>query len=320
MRVSALTLLLVLVLPFTSIGAAPIAYSVNSDSPDANFADHLYSIDLATGVATRIGEVRALEPNINSDIEGLAFDTNGRLFGADDADETLLTLNLGSGQATSVNGSTFNLQLSQANYDFGLTFTCDGSLLMVADQPRSLFEVDDAIGQSTLRGVNGSLAAPISGIAAFGDLVYGIGQGSDDGVTPLSPNLYLIDPVTGTASLIGPLGNAVSPYRDAGLAFDSSGGLWAITDRRDINAQDLASQVLSINTATGEASLVSEIPVTDGAVGFESLAIAAPAGCSRPPNTFGVNPEGVPSLDQWALLLLIMLLGGIGFRRLRQPT
>jgi len=317
MRVFALTLLLVLVLPFASAWAAPIAYSVNSDSGDASFADHLYSIDLATGVATRIGEVRPLEPIINSDIEGLAIDAGGTLFAADDADETLLIINLGSGQATPVNGSTFNLQLSQANYDFGLTFTCQGDLLMVADQPRSLFDVDDTAGQSVIVGVDGGLAAPITGIAAFGNLVYGIGQGSDDGVNPLAPNLYQIDPAAGTTSLIGPLGNTVATYLDAGLAFDSNGGLWAITDRRNVAGGDFPSQVLSINTVTGEASVISEIPTTDGAVGFESLAISAPGGCS-PDNTFGVNPEGVPTLDQWALLLLVLLLSGLAYGSLRQ--
>ena len=74
-----------------SLAAAPLAYSINSDSGTVN-ADSLYRIDLATGVETRIATVKSLgETRI--DVEGLAFAPDGTLYGVDDSAMTFFPLN-----------------------------------------------------------------------------------------------------------------------------------------------------------------------------------------------------------------------------------
>ena len=80
-----LTILLTLL--SASLAAAPIAYSINSDSGTVD-EDSLYRIDLATGVSTRIA---SLTPE-KLDVEGLAFAPNGTLYAIDDESLTLFTL------------------------------------------------------------------------------------------------------------------------------------------------------------------------------------------------------------------------------------
>ncbi len=320
MRVLSLTLMLIAVSSGV-VRAAPDAYSVNSDSPDQQTADSLYRIDLATGKTTYIGRVRPTS-QVGSDIEGLAFDRKGTLFGADDADETLLSISTGTGLGSPVNGTPFNLQLPRNLYDYGLTFTCDDRLLMVSDQTQTLYQVNTGTGAASVIGEVGGLGAPITGIAAYGETIVGLGQGvnvDDNGnATILAPNLYRIDADNGTASLIGALGPEAANYPDAGLAFDAEGKLWAVTDRTNSGNGSFPSQILQISPETGSARLIAEVgPDSDaGAIGFESLAIAPPSGCeANPPPPggtniprFGVLPAIAVPVDHPLALILMALL------------
>jgi len=100
------------------------------------------------------------------------------------------------------------------------------------------------------------------------------------------------------------------------LAFDSDGTLWAITDRRNINNRltDEPSQILRIDVNTGTATLVSS--TTE--VGFESLAIAPPAGCATDVHGDG-DYARIPALNPVGRLLTIfvLLLAGLVFLRKR---
>lgn len=292
--------------------AGPFGYSVNSDGPDARTSDSLYMIDLADGSTQIIGKVRPTENTINSDIEGLAFDIDGILYGVDDADETLLTINTTTGQASSVTGNAFNLQLgSGLVYDFGMTFTCDNSILVSSDQTQTLYSAEIDNPQARVIGATNSLVLPITGIASWGDSIYGIGQGTDGGLQTLIPNLYSIDTSNGTASLIGPLGDLVAPYADAGLAFDADGQLWALTDRSNFGPDGSGSELVRIDHTTGVAQQVIQVDV----IGFESLAITAPGGChSLNPD----GPEGIPSAGNTGLVLLSLILVMFGFSQLRR--
>ena len=122
----------------------------------------------------------------------------------------------------------------------------------------------------------GPLNANISAIAAFGDTLYGLGNGLDQDLKEDNPSLFRIDTGTGAATEIGPLGAAAGAYAEAGLAFDDSGTLWAITDRRDNVGFALKSQVMQLSLTDGSASAVQET----GEAGFESLAITVPRGCA----------------------------------------
>lgn len=301
-RSAVYALMLALVAGYGALSAEPLAWGVNSRG---NLADDqqvhaLWQIDLATGESEYIGWTSFL------DMEGLAVDADGSLYGADDESKTLVTVSTESGLALAIGNERANFGVPIADVlDLGMTFTCDGELLVSSDQRKTLFSADTGDGMLIRIGDEGGLSAPITDIAAWGDRVYGIGQGLDAAGNSDSPFLYLIDSDAGTAEVVGPLGDAASPYANAGLAFDADGALWALTDRRDNGNPNLPSEILRIDTVTGTATKVADADV----VGFESLAIAPPSGCDRGAPAAVV----VPTLNPIGLLALALLVLAIGW-------
>ncbi len=257
-----------------SLAAAPFGYSINSDS-GSNDADSLILIDLATGAETRIGSVKLpFVDTVKLDVEGLAFAPDGTLYGVDDQSMTLFPLDTDTAQVQ-VAGEVAIFGLSNAGEnDFGMTFACDDNLYLTSIAKGSLYLMD-LEGTTTLIGSEGSLGIKISALAAYGNPVklYGLGNGIDGEGKVDTPNLYQIDTSTGVATIIGPLGPTVGDYTEGGLAFDDTGQLWAIVDRRQLQ---FPSQVMRINTSTGAASDVKDTSSS----GFESLAITVPTGCT----------------------------------------
>ncbi len=163
----------------------------------------------------------------------------------------------------------------------------------------------------------------ISAIAANDepDFLYAIGSGTYDNGEIDSPNLYRIDLLTGIPTIIGPLGmgTTISDYDQAGLAFDSQGVLWAITDRRIINDQKAANQpseILRININTGAA----EVVWTTQEIGFESLAIAPPIACDslNPVEEPGDDVPHIPTLSTLGQMLAVFVLMFAGMLVLRR--
>jgi len=307
--------LLVLVSLFAiNANGAPWAYSVNSDSGSSN-EDSLYQINLATGEDHRKGELISVSIYDHIDTEGLAFDSDNTLWGIDDNTLTLFPISTVSGAipfGEIIDVSTI-FPSGGAN-DFGMTFSCDNLLYVTSVTTGTLYRIDlDAGSQEAI----GALGANISAIAAIGSptKLYGLGNGQFENGDTDSPDLYSIDVSTGAATLIGPLGSEAGEYDQGGLAFDSDGTLWAITDRRTIN--NLPSQILRIDVDTGTATLVS----TTGEVGFESLAIGPPTACSI---TRGTDDEdgfrGIPTLNQSGRLLAIFVLMLAGMLILRRRS
>ncbi|MEE4330469.1 MAG: hypothetical protein V2J10_06350, partial [Wenzhouxiangella sp.] len=115
-RVTALTLLL---LGSASLWAQSIGWAVNSrgNEIDSQRVDALWRINLETGEAEYIGWTSYL------DLEGLAFDSEGDLFGADDDSKTLVRVSQTSGLGIPVGGqanrNNMSLPLSE-NLDFGM--------------------------------------------------------------------------------------------------------------------------------------------------------------------------------------------------------
>lgn len=301
--------------------AAPVAYSVNSDSVTG---DSLYLIDLTTGVDQFRGKLDA-GIEFRTDTEGLAFspagqDSPSRLWGLDDASEVLFPI--------AENGSIdYREDISLPPFppgpnneliggsDFGMTFACDNTLYFTSVKSQSLFRRDSEGNVSTIGSV-GALGVNISAIAAIGNptKLYGLGNGLFENGATDSPNLYSINLSTGVASPIGKLSFTDEfKYNEAGLAFDSEGGLWAITDRSQINSQK--SQILSINVATGTATLVAE---TLNEIGYESLAIGPPANCGIQAGVDGELPK-IPTLSlagRLSTIMALMLAGMLILRRL----
>jgi len=296
--------------------AAPMAYSVNSDSGNLLTEDSLYLIDLATGSDQMRGElISGVESRL--DTEGLAIAPDGVLWGIDDDSRTLFPINADSGAIK------FQDEIPLAGFqtgggnDFGMTFSCDSSLYISSVRTQTLYHLN-MDGSSEMIGAEGALGANISAIAAIGTptRLYGLGNGQFQDGTTDAPNLYSINLATGVAALIGPLGNQAGEYNQAGLAFDSGGSLWAITDRRIINntIADLPSQILKIDIATGTATVMSNT----SEVGFESLAIAPPAAC----NTGGAGNGSYPTIPTLSpagrlLAVFILLLAGMTVLRRR---
>jgi hypothetical protein len=294
--------------------AGPMAYSVNSDG---NPGDGLFLIDLGTGADQFRGNLfTGIEDR--TDTEGLAFspDPNSQLWGIDDASGTLFPINPLNG---SINWED-EIQLppefqSGGGNDFGMTFACDNSMYFTSVVSQTLYRRDPG-GSIKAIGSKGSLGVNISAIAAIGNptRLYGLGNGQLQNGSTDAPNLYSIDTTTGVAELVGPLG---APgqflYHQAGMDFDATGALWAITDRSQIDAQK--SQILKIDLVTGAATLVS---TTVNQIGYESLAISPPNSCNAPAE----GEDGLPAIPTLSLAgrvsaVLILLLAGMLFLRRR---
>ncbi len=294
--------------------AAPVAYSVNSDSGNAPTDDSLYSIDLTSGADQRMGElISGVQTRV--DTEGLAFSPDGTLWGIDDDSLTLFPINPLTGSVNFQQEVKLNGFSVGGGNDFGMTFSCDNSLYVTSVLTQNLYQVS-INGISLQIGGDGALGVNISAIAAYGSptVIYGLGNGQFLDGSSDAPNLYRIDPASGVTTLVGSLGVAAGAYNQAGLAFDAEGTLWAITDRRIINntIENKPSQILRLDLDTGVATLVSET----SEVGFESLAIAPPGGCSAA-DANGYEP--IPTLGHAGRLLAILfiLLSGMAILRSR---
>jgi hypothetical protein len=241
----------------------------------------------------------------------LAFDTNGTLWGVDDDSRILFPIsNPQSPTINTIDIISLPAFPTGGGNDFGMTFTCDGSLYVTSVVAQTLYRVNMS-GNSQAIGGLGALGADISAIAAIGNpaKLYGLGLGN-----VVSPALYSIDMQTGVAAQIGPLLNAL-PYNEAGLAFDADGNLWAITDLSGLDNQP--SQVLMINTETGEATPVSMTVES----GFESLAITAPTNCTTDPNDNNGSESdypAIPALNRIGYLVTSICLALIGLAALRR--
>jgi hypothetical protein len=257
--------------------AAPVGYSINSDSPTSQ-ADSLYMIDLETGESTLLGRVQS-QGVTRLDVEGLAFAPDGSLYGIDDASMTLFPISIDNGGVINQQEVSLSGLPTGGGNDFGLTFGCDGNLYATSVITNSLYRID-MNGTATQLG---ELGADISALAAYGNPVqlYGMSNGVSSNQASDSRVLFNIDLETGAATPFNrTLGSEVESYNEAGLAFDNDGQLWAITDRRAVVEGSFSSQILRIDLDTGEATPQA---ITSLESGFESLAITVPRGCSNPP-------------------------------------
>ena len=296
--------------------ADPVGFAVGSGGDGFGGSSILYSVDLATGQATAVGPIGYV------DVEGAALSPDGVLYAVADAGlacegacgptptDLLLRIDTNTGQGSVAGALGLAGQGSGGNLDYGLAFTCDGSLWLSSDTTGQLWQVNPANGASQL---SGTLGAPVSGLAGFGDALFGISVASDHA-------LYRINPAAGTAERIGALGLPLAFY-DAGLDFDAAGQLWATidywvppppNDLPEVERNDVAL----IDPDSGAASIVAAV-VGNGfdasTVQMEGLALAAGAGCAVAPAA-AVN---VPVDRPLALLVLAGLLLGLAALRLR---
>lgn len=272
------------------VEAAPLAYGVSFDK--------LYQIDLANGTTTLVGE-----GDIGfDDVEGLAIGPDGSLYGISDANETLILIDKRTGRGVAVGGVIGNTGLTGQGsgqfdaMDFGLTFSCDGRLWASSDATRKFWELNPSTGAARYVGY---LSVQMTGLAARGDGVYGIGSGGDEA-------LYKIDLATGQAHVRGSLLNGAQ-IADGGLDADEQGDLWGVLDYQPIQA-DKPSDIVKIDRLTGLATKVATTRTE-----MEGLAIAPVRPCGEDPTPRGPSPVSIPSLHDLGLALLGSLLALLGF-------
>jgi len=301
------------VLPLACAMAAPFGYSVNSDEPSG---DSLYHIDLANGDATLIGKVQS-GGTVRLDVEGLAFDNAGVLWGIDEESLRLFPISLADGQVvTPQEVSVTGLGAPLGTNDFGMTFTCSGDLYVTTVGDQSLYH----LGLDGAATKIGTLGVNISSLAAIGNpaRLFGLGNGLQTEVGPQdNRSLYEIDPLTGDTTLVGTLGGGASDYLQAGLSFDATGQLWAITDRSSLPGSQ-GSEILMLDVDTGLATLSA----TTTNIGFESLAVAQPGDCQppvvQPPPGTPKAYASIPTLQAPGKLFAALLLALFGLAALRR--
>lgn len=220
---------------------------------DVSGSDKLLRIDLATGAGTVIGSGIGF-----TDVDGLAFDGSGRLWGVDDNTNRLLQIDLGTGTGTAVGsfGSGFN--------DMGLAFG-NGTLYMAATNSAgtvgSLYTVNTSTGAASLVG-------------AFGGGLKVRSLGFTDGVLWGWSNvdtLLTINTATGAATTVGAFGfSPVVEGQDGMDADPATGTLWSIAE--------VEGRTYTLDKLTGHATVVASSLSCDGgscsAGGFNSLAIS----------------------------------------------
>jgi len=283
---------------------AQTAYAVRSDGPSPSQDDILYSIDLPTGKATRIGTAVGFE-----DVESLTFDPGCHvLYGIDDETDQLVTCDIVEGTCTAVGPLGVDIT------DTGLAFGPDGILYMSTDAPKkptNFYRIVPRTGRAILLGDQGQ---EVTGLAGNRTGVYGLGG---DGMS----NLVKMNLPLGKAVKIGPLKNVI--LADGGLDFDAENALWGIHDGSVGRVG--YSQTFKLDTSTGTATVVA--PVKDAVTGstldgFESLAIADGA-CKNlfpPPPSSGGGAQEVPTLGTWGFAALALALTVCGLLALRRRS
>ena len=264
--------------------AGPIGYSVRSDVDRK-----LYRIDMATGVATDIGATGF------SKIEGLAINAAGEIYGVNPPTAQLVKCSGANGACTAVGVLT---GLPQLQTNAGLAFASTGTLYLAMNAV--IYRVDPATGATAALGGSGPALAGLAGVAPSTTCpsgLYGMGGNSDRG------KFYCINVSTGVATLLGSLGT--SPL-DVGLDGDPVTGLvWGVSN-------DDPGQVFAVDPATLSVSNVTTVTLAGKAIGgFESLAVAR-TGTAAIGDTV-IEPAAdaafvVPTLNQWMLALLVVLL------------
>lgn len=275
---AALALHAALALGAAAATAGPIGYT----AWDVSGTDRLLRIDLATGAGTVVGS------NIGySDVDGLAFDGQGRLWGVDDDTNRLIRIDTTTGLGTGVGngfGSGYN--------DMGLAFGANGTLYMAATDSAGtvgrLYTVDTGTGAATSVGE--------FGFNAQGQRLRVRSLGFIDGVLYGWSNrdtLLTINTSTGAASTVGAFGFASLVIGQDGMDADPATGLlWSIAEVEGrtytLDRQSGAATVRAASLSCNGGSCASG--------GFNSLAIAAPAAAVPEPGSFGLAALGLLGL------------------------
>lgn len=292
---------LVLAVAVHSANAAPIAYAEGIAASAFGNQSTLYSIDLATRVATPVGPsvpnsgglVNSLNP---FNMRGLSFDPAGQLFAVAEDLGVLVKINKTNGTATLV--GPLNLSgpgVANAQFlELSMAITCDGKAWLASGTTGNFWSVNLSTGATALVGSLG--ASAITGLTARANTVYATGSQSNQ-------KLYTVNTANGVASLVGAYGGSDGAVPEISPAFDASGLMWALLANPVPNTISNNIATIAANGALSKIGTVTG-PVASG-VGLDGLAIA-PAVCAAPVDPFPIIPAPMLSLRNLIVLLLAL--------------
>jgi len=245
-----------------------------SNETEGNGGAELVSIDLATGSGTVIGILpesmtEAVYDVINDRLYAQGSNGSFQLYEIDPTD-----------------GSQISVVITTGVYN-GMEFvdgTLYASVIDCGGCPSDFGTVDPATGVETIIGPTGFNA--VTGLAY--DSASGTMYGSLGGGDAASGSIVTINMATGAATVVGPTG-----YDKVGsIEFGSDGNLYGGLTANDSTAP---GSLILVNPSTGAATVVVTTPYS-----MTGLAESAPGSGAQ---------VSVPTLSQWALILLSMLLG-----------
>ncbi len=248
------------------IGVAPVLAGPTGYSVRSNADQHLYSIDLATGVSTDLGLINF------ADAEGLAFVGN-QLYAIGGTVDEFWNITTPPGVLVGATGPRIGID---AGLDFdqtqGKMYNLNGDFTGSA-----LYEINIANGVATLIGTDAiyadGLAIDSNGIAFAADWAN-------------SEALYTVNLGSGGLTLVGPLG--VSSVVQSGLAFDAADVLYSLSS---------LGEIYTLNTSTGQATFQAQVTLSGIAIeGFEGLAIQVPE-----PSALALAVVGMLGMTAWRL-------------------
>ncbi|MEX0678396.1 MAG: PEP-CTERM sorting domain-containing protein [Pirellulales bacterium] len=226
------------------VGVAPVLAGPTGYSVRSNADQHLYSIDLGTGVATDLGLLNF------SDAEGLAF-AGSRLYAIGGFVAEFWNITSPPGVLVGATGARNGID---AGLDFDETQNKMYNLNSDAGSS-SLYEINIANGAANLVGSDtifgDGLAIDSNGRAFSADWIF-------------TDSLYAVNLANGDLTVVGGLGLG-DVFLQSGLAFDPSDVLYALTS---------SGGIYTLNTGTGQAAFQAQVTLAGNAIDdFEGLAI-----------------------------------------------
>jgi hypothetical protein len=263
--------------------AAPAQAQILYGATGGNTASQLYSINPATGAAVAIGP-------IGFAVTGLArHPTTNVMYGATTpldpvCSSCLITVNLATGAGTVI--GPMGLTIAE------LAFSATGVLFGWSESTDDLATINIATGAAVAVGDSG-LSTLGDGMSFVGGTLYVLPEGSGG-------NLYTVNTATGLPTLVAPVSGApIAANFSAATTHPTTGVFFAM-----LNASP--SVLVTVNVATGVVTNVGSTGIT----GMDALEFGAAAAVSPS------SASGIPTLSEWAMILLGLLLAGVAVGKL----
>lgn len=264
----------------TSLGAYAQQVLYGANGAGGNPATVLVTINTATGVATTVGPIGfAVTGMAQSPITGVMYGSTGGLSPV--APNNIIRIDTTTGVGTLIGPTGFGSPVAD------IAFRADGTLFGWTESTDELVTINLATGAATVVGPSGTGTSGTGFGISPGGVLYLTGHGAtgDIGTVNAATGLYTAGP-----AMVGSPNNGQMPA----LAFNSAGVLFA-SDFAGGGAGG-ASNLVTVNPATGA---ITNIGVTIS--GLDALAFGAPA-----------TPRDVPTMSEWSLIAMLLLLLGSG--------